>query len=1209
MNATAEPASGREALAAQLGLLQAELRERGTTQKGAVEEANRRRRRAADRPGDVPWPRKDGGVDLSLQAVNDWFPKQKGSKEPSVPQDFEDLWSVVAVMLDWTGQLTDSRAAARLRGDWKELHAEARRGNGLDEGVRAYLEAARKAAEQHPYPGIPGRTAPPSLTEVYVRQRTSPADRHGHHASRGDALIAGRGGDLAPAPELAEALFRKTDRMCVLIAGSGAGKSTLLRTWLRDAAGAWLDATAKTPAAVPVWVSARALAGEVTSIPEALAAATRSLSRYGRQPALDTARFLQRPCTGAHWQLLVDDLDELPNAAERRAVLEKLAHAVAEDPPLYRCVVATRPLTDNELDVLDHPLGHPAPHYELQPFTPGDLTTYTEKYFATRWPHEEAVRRARRFTGALHDASLADLARTPLMAFMLCQLYLARPDRPLPAGRTAVYEAFTDLVYESNRGKRVADSHEEAIRHLVEGLQSPQARQEADHAARQVHERLPELIDYLAHQWLTGHQTPAASALAEHPAVHRPGKVLQELWDAFLEDLLRHTGLLVHHADGLSFAHQTFLEYHAARHATRDQQARRQTLQQLFDTGEPASGWQSHEPSYLGFLLDRLLSPPDDQISEQTKTCLNNIGTAGGGPAWVFFVQQVHLRTNLPAETTAQQLTRLVHNRAFETSARVYAADALARVEGHREPGARLLEGFAHDPTVRAFYRLLAADALARVEGYREDGVRLLEGFVEDPALDTSDRVQAAQVLARVEGYREDGARLLEGFAHDPALDTSDRVLAAQLLTWVDGCKDQGVALLTDFAHDHTLDISDRVQAAQVLARVEGDREDGARLLEGFAHDPALDTSDRVLAAQTLARVDGRKDQGVALLTDFAHDHTLGASGRLLAAEALAEVDGYREDGARLLEGLANDPAHDTLNRIQAAQALTWVGLRRKEQGVALLTDFANDPALDISDRVDAALALAVVYLRKEQGVALLTGFANDPALDPRHRVRAALALTEVDGYREDGARLLETFANDPAHDPRHRIEVAQALTLVGYREDGARLLETFANDPAHDTLNRIRAAQALAQVVGYREDGARLLETFANDPAHDPRHRVKAARELGQVDGRKEQAAALLTDFARDSALDASYRGMAALALAQVDGYREDGARLLETFANDPAHDTYNRVVAAGVLAQVDGYREDGARLLQTLAADSTLSASLRAQAAEVLAELPRTE
>jgi hypothetical protein len=320
----------------------------------------------------------------------------------------------------------------------------------------------------------------------------------------------------------------------------------------------------------------------------------------------------------------------LPNADERRAVLVKLANAVAGEPVLYRCVVATRPTADNELHVLDGVLGYQAPRYDLQSFTTEDVQAYAKRYFGSQWPSEEAARRAHQFTRALRDTSLAELAQTPLMAFMLCQLYLAQPDRPLPNGRSGVYELFVDLIYENNRSKRIADSHEEAIQHLVEGVQSPQARRDTDEAARQVYERLPELVDYLAHQWLTatpgakayrvaarvpgllyrrpdvalalGHPGPAVEELVGHEAVRRPSKVHPELWNAFLGDLLRHTGLLVHHADGLDFPHQTFLEYHAARHVTRNEHVCRRILDQLFEFDRRASRWLELGRSYLGFV-------------------------------------------------------------------------------------------------------------------------------------------------------------------------------------------------------------------------------------------------------------------------------------------------------------------------------------------------------------------------------------------------------------------------------------------------------------------------------------------------------------------------------------------------------------------------------------------------------------------------------
>lgn len=53
--------------------------------------------------------------------------------------------------------------------------ADLLRQTGLDARVRGYLEAASKAAGQHPYPGPPGRADPPALSEVYVRQRSTSA--------------------------------------------------------------------------------------------------------------------------------------------------------------------------------------------------------------------------------------------------------------------------------------------------------------------------------------------------------------------------------------------------------------------------------------------------------------------------------------------------------------------------------------------------------------------------------------------------------------------------------------------------------------------------------------------------------------------------------------------------------------------------------------------------------------------------------------------------------------------------------------------------------------------------------------------------------------------------------------------------------------------------------------------------------------------------
>ncbi|WP_139275351.1 NACHT domain-containing protein [Mangrovactinospora gilvigrisea] len=855
-------------LTQQLGLLNEEFQRRNGKQNAAVEEANRRRRAAAGRPVHQPWPRSGGGSDLSLQTVNGWLPKKRSSAEPSVPSDFEDLWAVIAVMLEATGTPPD----ARQRRHWKRLHQDARLPEaGLDDEVRGYLDAARKSAEQHPYSGLAGRAGPPPLADVYVHQQNQAADR-----------------DEVPA-EPAEALFGRNDRLCLLIAGPGGGKSTLLRARLRAAANAWNDG--KVPArrldrTVPVWVSARGLAGDDVTVADALAGATRSLSRFGPSPGLPATRFLKRPCPGAFWQVLVDGLDELPGAERRREVLEKLRNAATQDPSLYRCVVATRPLTEYELI----PVGSGVPRYQLQPFTPGDLDAYIAKYFAYRWPEPEATHRSRRFAAALREAFLHELAESPLMAFILCQLYLAHPDRPLPAGRHAVYETFTELLYESNAHKQVADSHEAAITHLVQSLQSPAARQAAEAAARQVHERLPQLIDYLAHRWHTGPKDPAAVVLANHEAVQRPGKVQPHVWQDFVESLLGHTGLLVHLPDGLGFPHQTFLEYHAARHATRDEQARSDALR----SGRLLSAPEA-ELSYAGFLLDALLSAPGDAPLEVTRM-VEAATRIGGTDDCRFLVAQVNLQTQLPTVPTARQLLRFSESADLLGVDRIRAAAALVWVDGHRELAAARLIALAHDPALYASDCAYAAERLSRLEGYRTAGADRLIALADDPTLDANDCTYAAERLSGVEGYRTAGASRLAALADDPTLVSNDRRHAAERLSEVEGYRTAGADRLIALADDLTLSGLARAEAARLLAGMEGYQKPGADRLIALAEDPSLDAFDRETVARYLWRVNGFRGAGASRRAAVTGDAVSDQAQRNATAEALAKRSGGQAD-------------------------------------------------------------------------------------------------------------------------------------------------------------------------------------------------------------------------------------------------------------------------------------------------------------------------
>lgn len=125
--------------------------------------------------------------------------------------------------------------------------------------------------------------------------------------------------------------------------------------------------------------------------------------------------------------VLVDGLDEVTDPAARSAVLTKLTNiAEAEVSSPYRFVVATRPLPVRELSWPNR--------FGLLPFDGRQLGRFAEGWFtALSVPDPRTA--AAEFLTALKWSGMAEMVRTPLMATMLCQLYVQDAGRPLPPSR------------------------------------------------------------------------------------------------------------------------------------------------------------------------------------------------------------------------------------------------------------------------------------------------------------------------------------------------------------------------------------------------------------------------------------------------------------------------------------------------------------------------------------------------------------------------------------------------------------------------------------------------------------------------------------------------------------------------------------------------------------------------------------------------------
>ncbi|WP_406502592.1 NACHT domain-containing protein [Streptomyces sp. NBC_01602] len=764
--------------------------------------------------------------------------------------------------------------------------------------LTAYLEAAKKAARQHPYPGVPGAPSLPALADVYVRQQARPSAAYDQD-SPGKDDAAARGNQTGPTVPAAE-VFRAGHDVCVLLGGPGGGKSTLLRTHLADTADGWLGG--RTGKTLPVMVSAAALRG-TDPLPTVLAkTVTGELRQVGLLDELGADFFRHPPRAGVSWLVLVDGLDEIPDTDTRHAVLTMLASAAAAGTGPYRFVVATRPLPDNELGTL----GRHVPRFDLQPFSPDDLLTY-----ATRWfgPLDDSGRHGKKFMAGLKRSRLEDLASTPLMALMLCQLYAADPTRPLPEGRTGAYQSFVELIYEQNAHKNVRDTHDEAIHRLKSRHQIPTDNQSAEKAAQQVRDHLLDLIDHLAHERINGSTASAVDVLVSHLQVKRPQKVKQHLWKSFLGDLLRPTGILTQRADDFDFLHQTLLEYHAARHATRDEHARSQVLSDLIASPNAPTTDRLEPPaldaSYLGFLLDGLLSP-QDRITAATIRYVEELTSHGGAEVCLFLTAQVLLRTSLPPRHTTAQLARFANDIALPTDARLLAAVACTDLD--RKTGAAALLAMADDTSLNGRTRVRAATILGRVD--RKAGIARLLRFIHDADLDfhADNRVLAAQGLAGVD--KKAGAAVLLAMANKSWYDDYSRVLAAEALAGVN--REVGTSILIGISDDSDQLEKTRVRAADALARV--DREAGTARLTGLADDTGFDVYFRVWAAEALARVD--REAATARLIGLADDTKQTEKRRVWAAEALARVDG--EAGTARLIGLAKDASQREKAREQA---------------------------------------------------------------------------------------------------------------------------------------------------------------------------------------------------------------------------------------------------------------------------------------------------
>lgn len=707
----------------------------------------------------------------------------------------------------WLGTLTDTQVRA---GGWPFAGPR----------LRDYLAAAARAARAHPYPGVLPGVSPPPLSTVYLRQQ---ALEQTAEDSAGTGL---------PLP--ADAILTG-DRDVLLVGGPGAGKSSLLRMGVMTLAPRFGQDTTL----VPVLVTAADLATG-RPLPDAVADAVRvGLRDHGLVRDWPAEFFREPPAPNCRWLVLVDGLDEVADATRRKAVLDALAGVREVDPAadVWRFVVTTRPLSKEELTRF-----RDARRYELMPFHAEDLPDFAVGWLTALAVPDPAAA-AERFAAQVNHGGPRGLATVPLMATMLCQLFAADVDGPLPTGRYAVYEAFVRLLHD----RQYAEAAGAAFRQIRAA--TDRYGSEVTSAAEQLHTRAGDLVARLALARHEGRLATAVDLLAEWTDDLRPPHLAAAVWRTLLRDDLRRNGLLVEHGEDFVFIHQTIEEFLAATQVAADERRSASAFRQLFGRWPRGRRGRVEPDSFTRFLLAATHDRPEVEKALRRRAgrreTFRDTGVGFLGPLAADGVR-------LPPSVMRRAVTTLwtaVTDERLTNYDRFKAARALADLGDAR--GTTILADMAGEPTGQV--RVWAAEAMAKRGDVRGNEILLTiartraterDMYGNDHTLHT--RMEAVQALRRLGDRRE--RDVLVGINAEPDLNVDERIRVALELA---GTGDpRGADVLAEIATGEGFDLRHWREAAQELANLGDPR--GAEALWAIAADRDRDLDDREHAAHEL---------------------------------------------------------------------------------------------------------------------------------------------------------------------------------------------------------------------------------------------------------------------------------------------------------------------------------------------------------------------
>ncbi|MCX4608722.1 serine protease [Streptomyces mirabilis] len=1060
--------------------------------------------------------------------------------------------------IDWLDTLTD-----------EQLRAGGFRYPGTL--LRDYLEAAREAADEHPYAALLADVGHIPLSTVYVRQEASPTADTPTHQSRPDELTAATS-------------VLDGHRHVLFTGGAGSGKSSVLRRLTFTAASEWLKDPAQAPPYLPVRVAAEQLLG--LPFTETLSAAVgRDLP--GLRRSLSPELFEAPPMPEVDWLVCVDGLDEVLDPEDRGRVIQLIQRWARE--PYLRFAVASRSLVMAEMDRLDALL-----RYSLLPFDETAMRGVAEAWF-TVLKAPNAVRRADELVVSLRQGRLGEVARNPLYLTMIC-VVTAITD--LPRNPAELYRQFLRILRDKGaqrlrRGDPRVDgitpefleAVHEVLGQVAELRQSGDARALVDQALERLTETFPEVT-------------------ASKDLVFRT---------------LTFTGLVTQRGGELTFPHHTIQEYLAAgaiadRRNPKDPEAL-EIVREAIASERPnlvlflAARWHEKGMSLDEFLRtvvevggwrDLLLCATilsDGLVIDEGLTArfTRAVIKLDGRSVAVGDLKADSVLDRLYAILGPRELTSIVRDPEVPHGPRLSALKHCVRRTG--EGAAELAANFAEDTDLPVSARIAAARMLADA-GERQAACRILTEITRDPDQLPEMRFDAAESLHRVD--REAGTELLaeflstiDAFEHQIELslgllnssrDHAARAALAEALTtnqalthaYPDRCRylrnsllyADRPELLEDFCRDTTMPVYIRYMAALALTRKSSEAETiwqtlwsdilstpesseeavdiavsecrDRALVESAARNGRLALSTRIAAAGRLLQLgehsvaaDCARDlpeepdwqESAIHLADVFRELGEGSRARQLLLDVLS--DPHRAATARLrcvaplldlgelprvrdvLSKLSRDNGIAAADRFTAVDALNQVD---PATSVRRLTDMAADAALPGDVRLDAAVRLLSAGHRSA-AAELLRRISQDPFSGTARRIKALTTLAEVDIHA--ASETLHRLMDEPGLTARYLwgvLDLADALVPDAILRERLDALLGDTTIPSDDFLHiesvHLRHRTAMVPLI------QRTLDRIVNDPAAEPRTRARAVvRSFGLI--RYTRWKALMTSLA----------------------------------------------------------------------------------------------